>query len=284
MIRAYYKLTKPGIVFGNAITGAAGFFLASKNGFNGALFLATLIGLSLIVASGCVFNNYFDRLSDQKMHRTRSRPLARNAIALKNAILFGIFLFLSGIFVLALFTSYLALSTAILGFVIYVFFYTVWKYRTVFATELGSIAGATPPVIGYTAVTGQFDWSSAILFLIVALWQMPHFFAIAIYRKEEYASASIPVSSIERGTDRTKLWMMGYLAAFVIAMLSLMLFNPVGPCYLASALLLSSYWLWNCFKGIRSENEKRWARKVFLSSLVVILGLCATIVLDSFLT
>ncbi len=284
MIKDYYKLMKPGIVYGNAITAAAGFILGSKGFFNWPLFIAALIGLSSIVASGCVLNNYFDRLSDEKMVRTRSRPLVQKKISLQNAIIFGIALFFIGFLTLTLFTTMLAMWMAILGFILYVFFYTVWKYRTVFATELGSIAGAIPPVVGYSAATGRLDWVALSLFLVVAFWQMPHFFAIAIYRREEYASASIPVSSIQRGTDATQVWMIFYLAAFALATVSLAIFSHMGSCYLVSALLLNAYWLWQYLKGLKSENEKRWARRVFLSSLVVILGVCAAIAFDTVLS
>ncbi len=281
MLKDYYLLTKPGIVFGNAITASAGFILASKEGqFDFIFFATTLIGLSLIVASGCVLNNYFDRLSDQKMHRTRSRPLAKGTIPIKTAVVIGFALLFLGTTVL-LFTTFLATLFALLGFVLYVGFYTLWKYKTEFATELGSIAGATPPLVGYTAVSNDFDLGALLLFAIVALWQMPHFFAIAIYRIEEYASASIPVLPLKRGVQTTKYRMLFYLGAFILAALSLPLFGYTSTYYSVVAVLLSIYWLWICLQGFKAESDKRWARKVFLASLVVILGLCLTIALEA---
>lgn len=281
MIRDYYAMTKPGIVFGNAITAAAGFFLASKGGFDFFLFIVTLCGLSFIVASGCVLNNYFDRISDQRMNRTKSRPLAKGSVPLKNAIVFGVFLLLLGTLVLSVFTNWLATLIALIGFVVYVGFYTVWKYYTVYGTEIGSVAGAVPPVVGYSAITGQFDLAAAILFFIVALWQMPHFFAIAIYRRAEYASASIPVLPLKKGIYTTKLRMTWYLLAFIIALFSLTHFGYAGYRYLATTTALSLYWLWVCLQGFKAENDSRWARKVFFSSLLVITGVCGMIALDS---
>src|SRR5574342_297827 len=152
MLIKYIKLTKPGIIMGNAITAAAGFMLASKGHFNIWLFLATISGLSLIVAAGCVFNNYMDRNAGKKMIRTQARALAAGTISVRNALIFAIALGAAGSAILAFFTNVLTLFIAYTGFVIYVFFYSLLKYRTMYGTEIGSIAGAVPPVAGYCAV------------------------------------------------------------------------------------------------------------------------------------
>ncbi len=181
-IKSYVLLVKPGIVMGNAITAAGGFALASNGFFYLPLFLATLVGLSLIVASGCAFNNYIDREADQKMTRTQNRPLATGSIPVRTAVTIAVILGLLGAFLLALFVNLLSLCIALIGFTVYVLFYSVLKYRTTHATLIGSIAGAVPPVVGYCAVTHHLDTGALLLFLMMALWQMPHFFAIAIYR------------------------------------------------------------------------------------------------------
>ncbi len=284
MIKEYYKLIKPGIVFGNAVTGASGFILASKEEIDFFLFALTLFGLSLIVASGCVLNNYLDRLADRQMARTRSRPLAKGTISPQKALFFGFTLLLFGLFVLGFFTNLLTTCLAAFGFLIYVGFYSIWKYLTVYGTEIGSIAGAIPPVVGYSAVSNRLDLGAGLLFLIVALWQMPHFFAIAIYRMEEYASASIPVSSLQRGIPKTKIRILFYMAAFILSVLLLSVFHYASYVYLTIALALSGYWLKICFQGFKAENDRRWARRVFLSSLVVILGLCFSLALDRLYT
>lgn len=276
----YYQLVKPGIVFGNAVTASAGFFLASKGQVDFYLFSWMLFGLSAVVASGCVLNNYFDRLSDRTMARTKKRPLAQGLIPLFHAICFGVLLLILGIFSLFFFTTKIASLVAAVGFILYVGFYTFWKYHTVYGTELGSLAGAIPPVVGYVAVTGRVDLEAALLFSIVALWQMPHFFAIAIYRMEEYACASIPVSPLKRGIPKTKWLMLWYLAAFFLAAYALAALGHVGISYLIAMTLLGLYWIRSAWKGFWAKQDKRWARQMFVSSLVVILGWATTVSLS----
>lgn len=280
MIKAYYQLTKPGIVFGNAITGTAGFFLASRTQFEWIPFVGMLVGLSFIVAAGCVLNNYFDRIADQRMERTKMRPLAKGVIPLRHAILFGFSLLILGSLILTFLTTVLAAFIALLGFGIYVGFYTIWKYKTVYATEIGSLAGAVPPVVGYTAVSAHMDLGAFLIFSVVALWQMPHFFAIAIYRQKEYASALIPVLPLKKGVNETKKQMIFYMALYFFAAASLTIFGFTGYFYLLAAMSLGIYWVFKTINGIQSESEHRWARGVFSSSLLVIMGLCLAIVID----
>ena len=167
--KAYLMLMKPGIIMGNVITAAGGFALGSKGTFDFGLFLAALLGLSLIIGSACAFNNYIDRTADQKMKRTQNRPLAKGTISLQSATLFAIFLFLSGILVLTLFVNLLTLAIALIGFAVYVFFYSFLKYRSTHATLIGSIAGATPPALGYCAASNHFDMGALLLFAVIVL-------------------------------------------------------------------------------------------------------------------
>ena len=280
MIKTYYKLTKPGIIFGNAITAAGGIALASRGHIDFWLFLATIVGLSLIVASACVFNNYIDREADQKMSRTRNRALVTQAISPKQALVFAVILGLCGILVLGFFTNLLTLAVALIGVFVYVFLYTFSKYRTSYGTLIGSIAGGVPPVVGYCAVTNHFDSGALVLFLIIALWQMPHFFAIAMYRCADYAAASIPVLPVKKGMHTTKIHMLVYIIAFIIATLMLTLCGYTGYIYFWVAALLGSAWLWLCIKGFKSTNDVRWARQMFSLSLVVVTLLCLTMSFD----
>lgn len=275
--KEYLSLTKPGIIMGNAITAVSGFILASKGHFHLGLFLAALIGLSLIIASGCAFNNYIDRKADQKMPRTKNRPLAKGAISVKSANLFAIALGLVGVFFLSVFVNILTTIIALVGFSVYVIFYSFLKYRTTHATLIGSIAGAVPPVVGYTAVTNHLDAASLILFAIIVLWQMPHFFAIAIYRLEDYASASIPVLPVKKGIPATKIQMLLYTIAFTIVSSLLALSGYVGNAYLIASLSLGAIWTYLCIKGLKTNNDKLWARKMFIFSLIVVTGLSVVI-------
>jgi protoheme IX farnesyltransferase len=270
-------LTKPGIVMGNAITTAGGFALASKGGFDFLLFLIVMVGLSLIIASACVFNNVIDRVADAKMERTKNRPLVTGLIAVQTALVFAVALLFAGTAFLAVFTNLLAVFTALFGFFVYVLLYSFTKYQTIYGTLIGSIAGAVPPVIGYCAVSNQLDAGAWILFAMMTVWQMPHFFAIAIYRMDDYAAASIPVLPLIKGLRATKIQMLLYIAAFIGCSCLLVLFSYVGFAYLIIASALGLGWLSLCFKGFSCENDSVWARKMFVFSLIVVMGICITI-------
>jgi heme o synthase len=273
LIKHYVSITKPGIILGNCITAAGAFLLASKNGqFHLTLFLTTLMGLACIVASACVFNNAIDRKVDAKMERTKNRPLVLNLLPLPHALIFATTLCLIGILFLS-FCSLLPLLLALTGFFVYVIVYSLLKYRTSKATLIGSLAGAVPPLVGYSAVTQHLDACALLLFALVCLWQMPHFFAIALYRIEEYAAASLPVLPIKKGSRATKLQMLLYIMSFIFTSLTLTLFHYTGGVYLILTLLLGAAWLYLCMKGFKSKNDKKWARQMFLFSLVTILTL-----------
>ena len=167
MIKSYYHLTKPGIIYGNAINTAAGFFLASQGHYNFKLLLIAIIGISLIVASACVFNNIADVEIDAKMDRTKNRAMVTGTIPKTNAIIFGSILLILGLLILSLFSNLLSLLAGLVGFITYVFLYTPLKRKTIWATEIGSISGATPPVVGYCTVTNRFDIGAILLFLIL---------------------------------------------------------------------------------------------------------------------
>lgn len=280
MIRTYYLLTKPGIIMGNLITTIAGFALASKGHVDVWLFLATLLGLALTIASACVFNNYIDRDIDGKMERTKNRALVKKLISGKNAIAFAILLGLAGISVLAMYTNFLTVIVTIAGFLVYVILYYICKYRSIYGTFVGSLSGAVPPVIGYCAVSNQLDAGALILFMIMFLWQMPHFFAIAIYRFDDYAAASIPVLPVKKGMYITKIHMVLYTVAFIFATLLLTLYGYTGYAYLIVAALLGFSWLWLGLNGFKCQNDKLWARQMFVLSLVVITVLCLMISVD----
>ncbi len=262
---------------GNAITAAGGFALASKGHFDFGLFLAALAGLSLIIASACAFNNYIDRNADQMMPRTQKRALAMGVIPPRNAIVFATSLALLGALLLASFVNLMTTMIALFGFTVYVLVYSFLKYRTVHGTLIGSIAGAVPPVVGYCAVNNRFDLCAFLLFILIALWQMPHFFAIAIYRLDEYAAASIPVLPLKKGIPATKIQMLLYVIAFGICSLMLTVFGYTGPLYTIIAAVIGLVWIALSIQGFKADDDKLWARKMFLFSLVAVTALCAVI-------
>ena len=276
----YYLITKPGIVLGNLLTVGAGFLLASKGTIDLPLFLATLLGLTFIMASACVLNNYIDRQIDGKMKRTQNRALVLGLIPVQNAIAFAIALEIIGNLILFLYTNLLTVFVAGVGFFVYVVLYSLWKVRTIYGTAIGSIAGAVPPVVGYCAVSNDFDAGAMILFLMMVLWQMPHFFAIAMNHFEDYSAAKIPVLPIIKGSFRTKIHMVIYITGFILAAIALTLFDYTGYMYLAIAISFSLAWLGLCMAGFKSDNEQHWGQQMFRLSLVTITAICFAIPLD----
>ncbi len=265
-------LTKPGIILGNLITTAGGFALASQGHFDPWLFFHTLIGLGLIIASACVFNNYMDRHADAKMTRTKNRALVKGTIGLMSAVVFALLMGIGGVVVLAVYTNLLATAVAIIGFVFYVGMYTLLKHHSTSGTLIGSIAGAVPPVVGYCAVRPQIDLGAVLLFAILFLWQMPHFYAIAIYRLKEYSAAGVPVLPVKKGILATKISILIYIVLFTIAMSLLTAFGLMGAAYLTIMLILSLIWLGLAIRGFRIQNHALWARQLFQYSLIVILA------------
>jgi protoheme IX farnesyltransferase len=276
----YYLITKPGIVLGNLITLAAGFILGSQGAIDYPLFLYTLIGLACVMASACVFNNYIDRAVDLKMQRTRQRALASGKISSRNALLFATVLGVAGGMILYAYTNILALALAAIGFFVYVLLYSLWKCRTVYGTAIGSIAGAVPPVVGYCAASGRFDAGAAVLFAMLVLWQMPHFFAIALYHLDDYTRAKIPVLPLQRGIFRTKLHMVAYILIFIPVTMLLTYFQYTGQLFLWSALILGGIWLLMGLYGFARDDNRIWGRQMFRYSLVLIGALCLIIPFD----
>lgn len=280
MIKDYIKLTKPGIIVGNVITAVSGFFMGSRHGFDALHFSAMIFGLSTIIASGCVFNNYKDRFIDQKMQRTKSRAIVQGVISKESALKFGSILLALSVSVFALFTNTQALMFAILGFVVYVNIYTPLKKKSEHGTLIGSIAGAVPPVVGYTCASGTFDLCAFLLFLLITFWQMPHFYAIAMYRSSDYKEADIPVLPIVKGFYNTKIQMLFYTILFIGASLSLYFLNFTGSYYLITASALGLMWLGYAFKGFKTECDIKWSKMMFRLSLIVVMGISMALSLD----
>lgn len=267
----FFSVTKPGIIFGNIVTICGGFFLGSQYTINFWLLLSTLIGMSLVIASGCVLNNYIDRDIDRVMERTKNRVLVLGLMSGRTAILYAIILGIAGFAILYFTTNLLALSLAILGVVFYLIFYTLCLKRTsTYGTLIGGISGAVPPAVGYCAATNTFDAGAIIVFLILFLWQMPHFYAIAIYRLNDYKAAGIPILPLKKGIHYTKISMLLYIAAFLIVSVMPSVFGYTGMIYFAVALCLGLLWLGWGLLGLKSKEDTSWARQMFIISLIVI--------------
>lgn len=281
MIKDYFLITKPGIIFGNAITVVAGFFLASKGNINYLLLCATLVGLSFVVASGCVFNNTIDRDIDMLMERTKNRAIANGRIPLRVAISYATILGAVGLTILLLATNLLTSLAALFGLLIYVAVYSMWlKRKSTYGTIVGSISGAIPPVVGYLAVSNTIDSGAIILFLILVAWQMTHSFAIAIYRIDDYKAAAIPVLPVEKGFFLTKIHMTIYVILFIIATSLLFVFGFAGQLFFVLMILFGLLWLGSCLRGFGKIDNMIWARNVFIFSIIIIVLFCVLIVLD----
>jgi protoheme IX farnesyltransferase len=282
-IKKYYKLTKPGIIRGNLITAGAGFLLASNGYISFELLIITLTGITLVLASGCVFNNYLDRNIDAKMERTKKRSVVTGEISVRNAIIFATVLGVAGLGLLGLFTNFITLILGVIGLFFYVVVYGYSKRKTVYGTLVGSISGSIPPVAGYTAVTSNLDLGALLLFLILTCWQMPHFYAIAIYRRSDYKSASIPVLSVIKGIDVTKRHIIFYQILFIVVVSLLYISGYVGYTYLLLMITVSLWWLKIGFKGLNTKDDIKWAHTVFGVSLIVLLVFSVLISFNSIL-
>jgi heme o synthase len=274
-VKRYYSLTKPGVLYGNALTVAAGYFLAAQGNIDLALFLAVFIGSSLIIASACVINNYLDQDIDAIMERTKKRALVSGEIKGYRAVLFSIALGLSGLAILFFYTNPLVVLLGIIGFVTYVVFYGMLSKRmSVHGTLVGSISGAIPILAGYCAVTGTIDIGAILVFVILFAWQFPEFYSIAIYRFKEYKAAGIPLLPIVKGLRRTKIEILIYTYIFVLSSLLLTVYGYTGLVYFTVMASVGAYWVWLAVKGFSATDNDKWARKMFRFSMITILVLC----------
>jgi protoheme IX farnesyltransferase len=279
-IKTYYKLTKPGIIYGNTLTAIAGFFVASEGKINGLLLLALVVGLAFVIASACVLNNIIDRGIDKKMKRTKTRALVTGEISPRGASIYAVVLGMIGFGTLFLFVNLLAVWLGAAAYVLYIAAYGIAKRKTVHGTLVGSIPGALPPVAGYVAVTNSIDGTAFLLFLILVLWQMPHFYAIAMFRQKEYEAANIPVLPIVKGHRVAKNQILFYILLFIIAAQAL---PNMGIVYSVAMLVLGGLWLAKALHGFKTRNDEKWARGLFGFSLYVLLGFSMFAIVDAWL-
>lgn len=234
-----------------------------------------LIGSALIIGAAGTFNNLYDRDIDAIMPRTQSRPTVTGELNTKTILIVAIILLVVGLVILLL-TTPLAAFLGLLGVFFYVVPYTMWtKRRTIWNTEVGSISGAMPPLIGWAAVAPDI-WHPAAwaLFIIMVIWQMPHFYAIAIRKKDDYAVAHIPMLPVVKGERRTYIQSNIYL---ILLMFTSLLFLPLSVGLTLASIILGGIWLWISFVGYRQMDGKKWANKMFGYSLVYMTVLFATV-------
>lgn len=261
----------------------AGFLLAGGRHIDWTALLALLLGTGLVIGSACVFNNYIDRGIDAKMARTKNRALVNHKIPVSAALFYGSLLGAIGTVILAAGTNWLTVTIGLTGFVFYVGVYGYFKRRTIHGTLIGSISGAMPPLAGYTAAAGNIDQGGIILFLILTLWQMPHFYSIAMYRYKDYKAAGLPVLPVKKGMERTKRQITFYIGGFTLAAAALTVWRYEGYVYLAVSMSLCFVWFKKSLLGFKRSDNELWAREMFFFSLIVLTSMSVLIPLGSHL-
>ena len=274
-ISKYYNLAKPGMVYGNLISILASFFLASKiYGFHLTTLIFVALGMSFVIASASVVNNYIDRDIDSQMERTKGRSLVSGNINGKSAVQYALVLGLIGFLFLAVGTNVTTFLVGVSGYVAYTVVYSIAKRTTIYSTIAGSFSGAMPIVSGYTAVSGKIDWEVLILFFILVLWQIPHFYSIAIYRLKDYKSSKLKIWPVKMGILNTKWHIISFILVFSLSVVALFTFKYTGYVYLLIALLSCIVWLFFGILGFFIKDSRWWARRMFFISLFVLLFIC----------
>lgn len=262
-------LIKIGIVNSNLITTFVGFWLAlqfTNQSFlqNIYTLLLTMLGTAFVIAGGATLNNWYDADIDPIMTRTQKRPTVTGRIPLKTALIIGVTLSVIG-HVLLLFVSLEATLWAFAGWFTYVVLYTMWsKRRYTLNTIVGSFSGAVPPLIGWAAINQEFHIVPITLFLIMFIWQIPHFLALAMKKSEEYKKAQVPMLPAVYGFDMTKRQIVIYIACLLP--LPFFLF-PLGKSFLIIATVLNIGWLIMGIGGFFTKNDLKWANMIFVYSL-----------------
>lgn len=276
--KSYLQLIKPGITLSNTLTAIAGFLLAKSNhGFVLSTFIGVIGGVAFVIASACVINNIIDRDLDQRMKRTKGREIASGLISPLKAAVFATVLGVIGFVLLAALTNWVALTLGVIAYLWYIAIYAVAKRTTPLSTIIGGVCGALPPVAGYVAVTGHLDVIAVILFALMMVWQLPHFYAISIFRSDDYREAGLPVWSVRYGLKSTKAQIFFWVVIFTLLVPLLTLFHATGGIYLVVMLAVSLYWLYQGARYYNSDDDIRWARRMFGVSLIVLLALCVAI-------
>jgi len=272
------SLTKPRLSSLVLCTLAGGMWLAPGE-LSAARWVATLLGTAGTVAAANALNCWIERDRDRHMARTRGRPLPSGRMEPGVALGFGLLLAVFSLPLLTLGSNGLTGSLGFLALVSYVAAYTPLKPRSPGAMLVGAVPGSLPPLMGWTAVTGRIGTGGMLLFGILFAWQMPHFLAIALFRKEEYREAGYMAFPLVRGDDATRIWMLIWTVVLVAFSVLLVPFGVAGPLYLGVAVVLGSMFLVLVARGVLRREQKAWARKTFFFSLVYLAGLFAALLL-----
>jgi len=281
--RHYLALTKPKVVALITFTAIVGTLLASP-GIPplGALLWGNL-GIALAAACAATINHVLDRRIDEQMTRTRERPLPTGQLTEKQALIFAAVLGVASMTILAFLVNQLTAVLTFASLIGYAVIYTVWlKRATSQNIVIGGAAGAAPPVLGWTAVTGHVDPNALLLFLIIFIWTPPHFWALAIARRDDYARAGIPMLPVTHGVEYTRLQVLLYTVLLVIVTLLPFLTRMSGLIYLAAALVLNAWFLYYAF-ALKHSVREGLPMRVFKFSVQYLMWLFAALLTDHYL-
>ena len=257
VLKNYLELTKPKVVLMMLITAIIGMLLASKSLPSLYLVIISMIGIGLCASSAATINQIIDRNIDANMARTSNRPLPQGEITTFNASLFAFALMIVGTAILVSQVTTLTAVLTVASLIGYAFIYTVFlKRATPQNIVIGGLAGAAPPLLGWTSVTNSIDPNALLLVLIIFVWTPPHFWALAIYRKEDYARESIPMLPVTHGVRFTKLQIILYTVLLVLVSLLPYIVLMSGNIYLFSALGLGLFYLYSSIKMYLTDDEE----------------------------
>jgi protoheme IX farnesyltransferase len=282
--RDYYELTKPRVVMLIVFTAVVGMFL-SVPGWPGAsaLMFGTL-GIGLASSAAAVFNHVLDARIDIQMMRTRGRPLPQGKLTEKKALVFASVLCVVSMIMLVFLVNTLTAVLTFISLIGYAVVYTVWlKRATPQNIVIGGAAGAAPPILGWTTVTNEIDAGALLLFLIVFVWTPPHFWALAIARKEEYAKVDIPMLPVTHGEAYTRLNILLYSILLVLVTILPYLISMSGVIYLATALILDVVFLNYAIQMYRKPEDEGLPMKMFKFSIAYLGYLFAALLVDHYL-
>jgi protoheme IX farnesyltransferase len=280
--RDYLELCKPNVVALMILTSVIGMVLATQQSVPLSVLVFGNLGIALCAGSAAAVNHIVDRHVDDKMARTLNRPLAQGRITPRQAIQFALITGLLGMAILLIFTNVLTAWLTLASLVGYAFIYTMFlKRATPQNIVIGGLAGAAPPLLGWTAVTGEIHHNALLLVLIIFAWTPPHFWALAVHRKDEYAKAEIPMLPVTHGERYTKINILLYTLLLIIVTTMPYLTGMFGWLYLVSSLLLGLGFLYWAIVMLRSEGGNS-GMKTFQYSIVYLMVLFAVMLVDHY--
>ncbi len=282
--RDYYELTKPRVVMLIVFTAIVGMFV-SVPGWPGLMpIVFGTLGIGLASSSAAVYNHVLDARIDIQMMRTRGRPLPQGKLTEKSALTFATILCIISMLILALLVNPLTAVLTFVSLIGYAVIYTVWlKRATPQNIVIGGAAGAAPPVLGWTAVTNEIHAGALLLFLIVFVWTPPHFWALAIARKEENAKVDIPMLPVTHGEAYTRLNILLYTVLLVVVTILPYLIGMTGIIYLAATIVLDAYFLYYAIQMFRVPDDLELPMKTFKYSINYLGMLFAALLVDHYL-